>query len=209
MVYQKISAPAKESLSMEQNLSDKKILMVIAYRDFRDEEYFVPREILQRPSVVRQPADEGGEKESMEIKVASSEKGMALGVSGGEVDVDLELAEVNVDEFDAIVFVGGPGAHNYIENSECHRIAKQAVEKNKVLGAICIAPAILAKAGVLSGKKATVWSSIMDKSAVKILEDNGAKYQGDNIVIDGKIITANGPAAAEEFGQAIVKELAL
>ncbi|PIP23942.1 MAG: hypothetical protein COX90_02420 [Candidatus Nealsonbacteria bacterium CG_4_10_14_0_2_um_filter_38_17] len=74
---------------------------------------------------------------------------------------------------------------------------------------ICIAPAILAKAGVLQGKNATVWSSAMDKSAVKILKDNEAVFEDKPVVAHGKIITASGPAAAEEFGQVIVKVLAL
>jgi len=65
----------------------------------------------------------------------------------------------------------------------------------------------LAKAGTLEGKKAAVWSSPLDKSAVKILKENGADYQKDSLVVDGKIITANGPGAAKEFGQKIVEGL--
>lgn len=73
------------------------------------------------------------------------------------------------------------------------------------MGAICIAPAILAKAGVLKGKKATVWSSLMDKSAVKILEKSGADYLPDSVVADGKVITATGPLAAKEFAEKIIQ----
>jgi len=72
---------------------------------------------------------------------------------------------------------------------------------------LCILPVILAKAGVLKGKKATVWSSLMDRVPVRILEENDAIYQEKSVVVDGKIITANGPAAAEEFAKAIVEVL--
>ncbi|MBI4812692.1 DJ-1/PfpI family protein [Candidatus Falkowbacteria bacterium] len=189
---------------MEQKISNKKILMIIAFRDFKDEEYFIPREILQRPSVALR---EGGEKAGAKITVASDKKSVALGVSGGEAVVDLTFKEVNVDDFDAVVFIGGPGARKYIENLECHRIAREAVEKDKILAAICIAPAILAKAGALNGKKATVWSSPMDKTAIKILEENGAKYMKEPVVVDGKIITANGPEAAGEFGDKLFESV--
>ncbi|MEA3344083.1 MAG: DJ-1/PfpI family protein, partial [Patescibacteria group bacterium] len=75
----------------------------------------------------------------------------------------------------------------------------------KLLGAICIAPAILARAGALKGKKATVWNSAMDKSAIKILESNGAIFQPEPVVVENKIITANGSHAAEEFAETIIK----
>ncbi|PIR71487.1 MAG: hypothetical protein COU43_02395, partial [Candidatus Nealsonbacteria bacterium CG10_big_fil_rev_8_21_14_0_10_37_25] len=77
----------------------------------------------------------------------------------------------------------------------------------KVLASICISPVILAKAGVLKGKKATVWSSPMDKVPVRILEENEAIYQDKSVVADGKIVTANGPAAAEKFAKAIITAL--
>jgi protease I len=173
--------------------SGKKILMIIAFWDFKDEEYFVPKEIF--------------EKAGFEVKTASAQEGTASGSEGGEVEVDLILNEVAIDDFDAAVFVGGPGAHKHLDDPTFHKIAQEAVAPQKLLAAICIAPAILAKAGVLKDKKATVWASVLDKSAVKILKENGAKYQPDSMVQDGNIITANGPAAAAEFGQKIAQWL--
>lgn len=171
----------------------KKILMVVSWRDFRDEEYFVTRQIL--------------EKAGIKAATASMRRGMALGSLGGEVEVDLLLAEANLEDFDGIIFVGGPGAHQHINNPAFHKIAQEALGAGKILAAICIAPAILAKAGVLKGKKATVWSSALDRSAVKILQDNGALYSSEPVVQDSNIITANGPAAAMEFGQKIIEVL--
>jgi len=86
-------------------------------------------------------------------------------------------------------------------------VARETISQNKVLASICISPVILAKAGVLKGKKATVWSSPMDRGPVKILQNNGAIYEDKPVVVDGKIITGNGPGAAEEFGQAIIEVL--
>ncbi len=175
------------------SIMSKKIAMIIAFQDFRDEEYFIPKNIFL--------------EEGMEVKTVSSKKGKALGSYGGVIDVDLTLEELNVSDFDAIIFVGGSGAAKYIEDEKCHQIAQQAAGENKVLGAICIAPAILARSGVLKGKKATVWSSNLDKSAVKILKEEGAEYQKDSVVVDGKIVTANGPVAARKFAETIVRIL--
>lgn len=178
--------------SMIKSLKDKKIALIIAFRDFRDEEYFFTKQDLE---------DEGAQ-----ITTVSSSAGSALGKMGGEVKVDILLKDLNVDDYDAILFIGGPGAYKYFDDPTCHQIAKETIEKNKVLGAICSAPAILAKAGVLEGKKATVWSSNLDKSLVKILQNGGAEYVSDLIVVaDGKIVTANGPDASHDFVRAIIK----
>lgn len=196
LVYQNLKKGEKisfEEKTMPENLENKKIALIIAFKDFRDEEYFVPREVF--------------EETGAEIKTVSTQMGKAIGADGGEAEVDLEIEDLKVSDFDAIVFIGGPGMVKNIDSQPHQRIAKETVAAGKILAAICISPAILAKSGVLSGKKATVWSSPMDKSAVKILQENGADYQEEPVVIDGKIVTASGPAAAEEFAKKIVELL--
>jgi protease I len=168
----------------------KKALFIIAFRDFRDAEYFIPKEIL--------------EKAGIEIKTASNKTGIAIGADGGEGRVDFLLSDINPEDFDAIVFIGGPGCLKSLDNQDSYKIARETVAKNKILAAICISPVILAKAGVLSGKRATVWNSSMDKGPVKILEQNCAIFENKPVVTDGKIITANGPEAAEEFGRTLI-----
>ncbi len=76
-----------------------KILMVMAQNGFRDEEYEVPKSLF--------------EKAGFEVVTASSEKGIAKGKLGAEVKVDLSFDEVNIRDYEAIVFVGGPGATVY------------------------------------------------------------------------------------------------
>ncbi len=172
---------------------NKKIALIIAFRNFRDEEYFIPKEIF--------------EQNGFEAVTASTDKGIAVGGGGGEAEVNTLLEELDIVPLEAVVFVGGPGAYNYIENEQAHRIANQAMKQGKIIAAICIAPAILAKAGVLEAKKATVWSSPMDKKPIKMLEESGAKYQNMPVVADGNVITANGPAAAKEFAEKILEFL--
>lgn len=168
----------------------KKVAMVIAFRDFRDIELFIPMEIFRQAGA--------------KVSVVSSEKGTAIGADGGDVQVNSTALELNVGDFDAVVFIGGPGMGKKLDDESFQKIARDAASAGKVLGAICVAPALLARAGVLSLKKATVWSSVMDKSAVKILKEGGAIYKEEQVVAEGNIVTANGPAASRKFAQAIV-----
>ncbi len=175
---------------MSESWLQSKIIIILALRDFRDEEYFVPKDILETAGV--------------KIKTASNKTGIAAGADGGEVKIDFLVSELNPADFDAVIFIGGPGCLKNLDNEDSYKVARETIVQNKVLAAICISPAILAKAGILQGKKATVWTSAMDKSAAKILEQNGAIYQDVPLVVDGKIITACGPVAAKEFGEVIV-----
>lgn len=180
--------------NFQTNFSQKnkmgRILMVLAFRDFRDEEYFIPKEILTSAGYF--------------VDTCSSQQGVAVGVSGGEAEVNYLPEEVNALNYEGVVFVGGPGMAKELDNTRFQNLAKDFYAANKLIGAICIAPALLAKAGILKNKNATVWSSALDKSAIKILEENGSHYQNETVVVDGNIITANGPEAAEEFGRMLV-----
>lgn len=167
-----------------------KIAMLIAFQDFRDEEYFIPESIFST--------------QGFEVETFSSEKGEALGSYGGLVDVKLSVDELNIDKFDALILVGGSGALSHLDNEKSYKTLREAALKNKVIGAICVAPVILAKAGILKGKKATVWSSNMDKSAVRVLKEEGADYVDENVISDDKIITADGPQSARKFAETIV-----
>ena len=168
-----------------------KALFVIAPVEFRDEEYFIPKQILE----------EGG----IEITTASTSD-TSTSKFGKQVDVDMLIENANSD-YDVIIFVGGHGARDYFDNQTALNLARKFLEEGKFVTAICIGPAILAKSGVLNDKMATVWASSNNKEGVDILEENGAKYVNQDVVIDEKVITANGPEAAEEFGKKILEVL--
>lgn len=170
-----------------------KIAIIIAFKDFRDSELFIPEKIFKSVGA--------------EVKIVSEEEGLAQGADGGVVHVDVSLDELNVKYFDAIVFIGGPGAIKYLDNERSYKIIKEAVKENKILGAICIAPVILAKAGVLEGKRATVFGSSANREPQRVLQEQGALHSIQHLVQDGNIITANGPRATEEFARKIIEAL--
>jgi protease I len=178
-----------EQKEVSLDLSSKKVLMIVAPANFRDEELLRPKEIL--------------EKAKAKITIASKGVKTAKGMLGSSVSVDLDLGQVDVKNYDAIVFVGGTGAEVYFNDSTALKIAREAYEQGKIVAAICIAPSILANAGILEGKQATAFPSEASN-----LEANGASYTGEAVTIDGRIITAKGPEAASQFGNAIAKALA-
>jgi protease I len=170
------------------NLSGKKILMIIAPKDFQDKELFDSKKVF--------------DESNADVKIASKGVNVARGKLGAEVDVDYDIDEVLVQDYDAVVFVGGPGASIYFDDETAHSIARDALEEDEILGEICFARVILAIALILKGKKATVFASGADD-----LKNNGADYTGKDVEADGKIVTANGPAAAKKFGEKIAEML--
>lgn len=175
------------------DLKGKKAALVVASENFRDEEYFVPKEVLKTSG--------------MKVITVSDSKEKAKGADGGEVEVDLTLQQFQVDDFDIIAFVGGPGALDHLDNEVSYKIIEETLDRQKVLGAICIAPVILAKAEALEGKEVTVWSSSMNKDSIDTIEEKGAHYHDRSVVIDGNIVTADGPDSARKFGKALLHAL--
>jgi len=165
-----------------------KILMIIADKDFRDEEYLVPREVFE---------DEG-----IEVRVANASSKESEGSAGTKVMPDYNIGQAVVDDFDAIVFVGGVGAKIYKENEAVLQMVRDAYNLNKIIGAICIAPLILSRAGIIKGKNITVAESGIEK-----IKEEGAVYTGSEVEADGNIVTASGPSASEKFAKKIIELL--
>jgi protease I len=182
---QLLTTPA---VAAEEGAKMKKAVMIIAEDNFRDEELFVPRKVLE---------DNG-----IEVTIASTSLGLAKGVMGGSAQPDILVNDIKMKDFNAVVFVGGGGSSQYWNDPIAHKIIQEAGAGNKVVAAICIAPVTLAKAGILKGKRATVWSSEAGQ-----LKAAGAIYTAYPVEVDGNIITASGPGAAGDFGEEIVKAL--
>ena len=180
----------KTNLTTMQN--NKKAVLIVAPEGFQDKEYQDTKKSLVNKDV---------------NVYVSSTTDQAVGKFGKKIKVDIRLKNLKVNDFDAIAFIGGPGATAYQNNMKALSVAKKANDNDKVLGAICIAPTILAKAGVLKGKKATVWSSNLDQTSIEILENNGAQFINEPVVVDKNIITGNGPQAASQFGLEIAKKI--
>ncbi len=166
----------------------KTVALVIAAKTFRDEEYQIPKNILERMGI--------------KVITVSTTLGLAEGKLGLKVQPDILLPELTGKQLDALIFVGGGGSCQYFEDKTAHELAWNFYNQGKIVGAICIAPVILANAGLLKDRKATVFPDGSDK-----LQAGGAIYTGGMVEVDGRIITGCGPEAAEKFGNELVKLL--
>ncbi|MFH0884723.1 MAG: DJ-1/PfpI family protein [Candidatus Micrarchaeota archaeon] len=167
-----------------------KVLMIVAQSGFRDEELIIPREVLERSG--------------HDVKVASLTRAKASGVKGLVITPDMAVYEANPEFFEAIVVVGGPGSPALADNEDVKKLLIAANEKGKVMGGICLGPMALAKAGILAGKNATVFP---DRKAINLLRETAAYYRAEPVVVDGKVITADGPQSAGKFGATLAEHL--
>lgn len=166
-----------------------RVLMVVGSRNFRDEEYFEPRQVF--------------EGAAMEVVTASSREGPVRGALGGWARADRFLAAVRAEDHDAVVFVGGDGAREFAESRTAWRLAQRALEQGRVLAAICMAPLILARAGLLRERRVTAWPGVRDEVARA-----GAVVVDDPVVVDERLVTADGPQSARQFAEAVLRVLA-
>ncbi len=121
------------------------------------------------------------------------------GSKGTQTIADKKISEVDLDSFDALVLVGGyPGYVNLGKSNQVLEAVKSFNEKEKTIAAICAAPSILAKAGILENRKATIYPG---------MEKEIPRPRGERVVEDGHIITSQGPGTAIEFALKIVEKL--
>ncbi|VVB69681.1 Intracellular protease 1 [uncultured archaeon] len=182
-------APVPSTGSDSSSASAKgKILMVLPPQQYQETELNEPRNYFQ--------------SQGYSVVLASKGVKTATGMSGESVSVDLDLKAVTLSEYSAVVFVGGEGIYyqKINEDPDFQALAKAAAAQNKLIGAICLGPWVLADAGLLQGKRATA-------SETDHIKAKGAIVSNESVVRDGNIITGNGPSASLEFAQAIVAAL--
>src|SRR3989338_6137887 len=152
------------------------ILMIIAQKDFRDEELLIPKGIF--------------EAAGYGVKIASLSRAKATGMMGTVVHPDFGVGETNSGFYDAVIVVGGAGTPSLWNHAELDSLLGDSESTGKLVCAICLGPTVLAKAGLLNGIKATVFRT---PDSLRILRDNKAIYANDPVVVDGNIVTAEGP----------------
>lgn len=176
----------------KKQLKGKRVLAVIAPRGFRDEELAEPRQVLEALGA--------------EVQIASTGKDACTGMLGAKVKPHLTLSEARAEDYDAVIVIGGQGSPQFLwDNPELRELLRRAAAAGKVLGGICLSGAVLARAGVLDGKQATVYQT---PQTLEELDKAGARYVARHVVTDGNVVTAEGPASAREFGRELAKQLA-
>jgi protease I len=170
-------------------LHGARAVLVVAHHGYREEELDLPRQALLA--------------EGATVRVASSSLAPATGMNGGRVEPELLYCAVKVEELDALVFVGGTGASEYFPDRTAHRLAREALQAGKALGAICYGASVLAEAGVLEGRPATGWPSREEH-----VRSKGAAWTGAPVTVAGRVVTGRGPEDAAAFAAALIETLA-
>lgn len=106
------------------------------------------------------------------------------------------------DSFDMVVLPGGqPGTRNLNADQRVIALLQKMAQQGKHVAAICAAPAVLASAGLLDGKKATSFPACLNGYS-------NIKLQDSAVVEDGNLITSRGPGTAMDFALVLVERLA-
>lgn len=170
---------------------NKKIVMVLASEKFRDIEYIVPRAFFEQAG----------------IEVVSASTALhSTGRFGYEVKNDLLIEQIAADKFDGIYFVGGGGSAQYLHNTIAKELFISFLALNKPIAAICAAPRNFLHWGLLKNKKSTGFDAdgVFSKMAI---EFGSIGLPEEKVVVDGLILTANGPEASEESALAFIQLL--
>lgn len=164
------------------------VVMVIAPRMFRDEEYDHPKQVF--------------EQHGFDVTTASTQPGETVGKLGMVATAETSVADAAKRDWDAVVFVGGAGASVFFDDPDAHALARKVANAGGVVSAICIAPSTLAHAGLLDGVHATAFPSQEGD-----LRAHGAIWTGEPVSMDERIVTGNGPEAATAFGRAVASKI--
>jgi protease I len=180
------SNPVQLFKSVQHNHT-KHIALVIAFRNFQSEEY-------------KQTKRELGHS-GFSVTTVSTKTGLAKADDGSFAKVEKTIFKLKISDYDAIILIGGQGAHSELDKESIYSVMRNAYNQGKIVGAICYSPRILAKAGLLQGKRATGWNE--DNGLEEIFRMYGVLYISEPVVIDDRIVTADGPESAKMFGKAI------
>lgn len=170
-----------------ENYKNRSVLLFLPVNDFNEQEYLVIVGALC--------------KANLKVFVVSDANNLCVGSNGLKVKNDIQLYNTNNNNFGGFIIVGGNGTRGYWNNKHLHSIVQKFVDSKKIVGAICSAPIILAKAGVLKG------SATCFPTDCKELEKNGIHVSDYSVVRSGNIITAKAPSSSDEFIKAFIYAL--
>jgi protease I len=167
------------------NPAQNSFLIFLPKNDFNEEEFTIVMKRLL--------------KAGKQIFITSDDYSVCSGSKGMKMKSDTSFYNVNINNFAALILIGGSGSKAYWKNESLHKIVSKFFDSKKVIAAICSSPITLAKAGILQNKKATCYSE--DKME---LINAGIDYQDKNVVIDGNIVTADNSSSALQFAEAVL-----
>jgi protein deglycase len=139
----------------------------------------------------------------IEVLVAGLSAGPVTGSHGITLEPDVALQDVLEETFDMVALPGGmPGAKHLAEDSRLCALLQRMAADDRYIAAICAAPGVLAKAGLLAGKRATSFPGFLSPESAPLTQ-----VLEEAVVEDGKVITSRGPGTAMDFALALIQRL--
>ncbi len=139
-----------------------------------------------------------------EAVLAAMQKATVTGSHNIHVTADALFDTLDTGDFDAVILPGGlPGSLNLYNDDRVINTLLNFAAENKVTAAICAAPMVLDKAGLLENRRFTMYPA---EDLYKYLRDS-KRPQSDMTVSDGKVITGKGPGATAYFAAAVAEAL--
>jgi protease I len=148
------------------------------------------------------------ENAGAQITIVSNHPGAIKGWNdqdwGQSIAVDATLEEVDADQFDSLVLPGGVMNPDKLRRNESAvDFIRDFFEQGKPVGAICHAPWLLAEADVIEDREVTSWPSLRTD-----LENAGANWVDQEVVVDGGLVTSRNPGDIPAFGRKLIEEIA-
>lgn len=166
----------------------KKVIMVLA-PGFEELEAVAVADLLRRIGVELTLAGLGGRE--------------ITGAHKMTLTADVELS-MDMGGFDAVVLPGGmPGAANLLASDAVEKLLRDTAKSGGITAAICAAPMVLSRAGLLTGKRFTIYPGFETRL------NPGEHPTGAMAERDGNVVTGKGPGAVFAFGGEVAAALEL
>lgn len=169
-------------------MENKKVLFILPHYDFDDDEYFQVKDLLESSGIA--------------TEVCSVHLSEAQGRFRKLVKPDFLVGDVEADDFDAFVFVGGNGAKELYYDIDIQNLVSDILVSHKVVALIGEAVPILYYANVIKGRQVTTLENLKQE-----VEAGGGYYTGMSMEQDGDIITGFDNRSVKDVTSAIVRSL--
>lgn len=171
----------------------KRVLLVLTPTQFRDEEVFQTRAALERAGV--------------RVSIGSLAIRTCHGMLGGTIESEIAIAEADAADFDALVLAGGSSVPVlFWKDKALAALVSAMAESGKPVAAFGLSAVLLARAGLLKGKRATLHYL---PEALDELRTAEVTYVNEPVVVEGRLMTADGPGATSGLASALIDALAL
>ncbi|MCQ4264055.1 protease [Stutzerimonas stutzeri] len=177
---------------MTQSLNGKRVAILVT-DGFEQVELTGPKDALENAGAT--------------VEIVSAKNGEVTGwnhtTPAGKFHVDRTFADLNVNDYDALLLPGGVVNSDTIRTDEtAQKLVRDAAGAKKPIAVICHGGWLLISAGLVKGKRMTSWPSLTDD-----LKNAGAEWVDEQVVVDGQLISSRKPDDIPAFSQALIEAL--